>query len=126
MRSLNDFKLDEYQKINDELKPLREEISRLEDEINRLMNGELYGEFFKRGIETFGIREFERLWKKYPQARSLVRECLRRLRDLYEKLYGVPIDDPSLRADECVQNVRKLLEKFDPPFSLIEYARAQK
>lgn len=117
--------LEEYLRVKDELDPLRDEINRLEDEINRLMNGELYGKF-KRGIETYGIREFERLWKKYPQARSLVVQCLRKMRELYERLYGVSIEDPSLRADVCVQNVRKLLDKFDPPFSLMEYARASK
>ncbi len=120
---MSEFSLDEWIKISEALNPLRREIRELEDKINKMMNGELFDGFCRRGLETFRIREMEHLWKKYPQARDLIIECLKKHKELYERLYGVPLDHPSLRLDECVQNVRKMLDKFAPKFSLLDYIR---
>jgi hypothetical protein len=105
-----------------ELNPIRREIRKLEDEIDKLTNGEFRGRYC-RGLETYRIREFERLWNKYPGARELFRECMLKHKELYERLYEVPITDTSLRRDENVQNILKMIEKFGRKFSLADFAK---
>jgi len=102
------------------LNPLRSEIRKLEDEIDRVTNGEFKGKY-NRGLSTYRIREFERIWNKYPQARDLLLADAEKHRELYERLYNVSITDPSLRRDESVQNILKILIKFGRKFSLAEF-----
>ena len=118
--SRKDFSLAEFISVNEEINPLREEIGKLEDQINELTNGEFYGKF-RRGLETYRLREFERLWKKYPGARELFKVCIEKHKQLYEKVYGVPITDGSLRRVESVQNILKLYERFCVKFSLADW-----
>jgi len=75
--SRRDFSLAEFISVNEEINPLREEVSKLEDQINELTNGEFYGKF-KRGLETYKLREFERIKKDqiYATAYRLISAVL--------------------------------------------------
>ena len=117
-----DFLLKDWVKLSISLNPIRDEVRKLENRINEVTNGEFRGRYC-RGLETYRIREFEKLWNKYPGARELFRECMLKHKELYEKLYEVPITDTSLRRDESVQNILKMIEKFGRKFSLADFAK---
>jgi len=111
-------------RLNDEeLDKLREEMHLLEEKLNEMTHGEFYGSCAARGLETYKIKEMERLVSKFPQIRDTLREYIAKHVEFYEKYYGQygkTLTD--IKADESVQNILSLQRHF-PRFSLANYAR---
>jgi len=102
---------------------VRDKLNKLEDKLNELTNGEFYGDFAVRGLETYKVREVGRLLAKYPLIREVLRECIIAHIEFYESYFGKPLTDESLRNDSSIQNILALSRHFGSKFSLVDYAK---
>jgi len=88
-----------------------------------MTKGEFYAPYASRGLETYKIKEVERLLLRYPDIRDVLRECIIKHKVFYEKLMGLPLTDKKLKNDEMVQNILSLLRHFGSKFSLTDYIK---
>jgi len=107
---------------------MRETISRLEKHLNELTNGEFFGFCAHRGLETYSVKELEGLLLKHYSSELMdtLRACIKEHKKFYEEYFELPLDSPSLKNDESVQNILKMWRKWGKRFSLTNYTQGKR